>query len=60
MTKQATAIIQHDEIMQRLATAKPPTKLHELTEDERANLLSKMVCVEDLHARNIITEAIWL
>ncbi len=49
-----------DEIVQNLAAAKPPTKLHELTEEERANLLSKMVCVEDIHARSVISEAIWL
>lgn len=47
-------------IIERLATSEPPTKLHELTEQQRANLLSRMVCVEDLHARNVISEAIWL
>ncbi len=49
-----------DEIIEKLATFKPPVKLHELTEDERALLLSRMVCVEKLHARNVVSEAIWL
>jgi DNA-binding transcriptional MerR regulator len=49
-----------DEIIEKLATVKPPIKLHELTEDERAHLLSRMVCLEKLHARNVVSEAIWL
>jgi len=49
-----------DEIIEKLATFKPPIKLHELTEDERAHLLSRMVCLEKLHARNVVSEAIWL
>ena len=49
-----------DEIIQKLAVSKPPIKLHELTEDERAHLLSKMVCLENLHANNVLSEVIWL
>lgn len=49
-----------EEIIESLAHSKPPIKLHELTEDERAHLLSRMVCIEDLHAKNVISEAIWL
>lgn len=49
-----------DEIIKSLTNSKPPIKLHELTEDERAHLLSRMVCIEDLHAKNVISEAIWL
>jgi DNA-binding transcriptional MerR regulator len=49
-----------EEIIESLAHSKPPIKLHELTEDERAHLLSRMVCIEDLHAKSVISEAIWL
>lgn len=49
-----------EEIIESLSHSKPPIKLHELTEDERAHLLSRMVCIEDLHAKNVISEAIWL
>ena len=49
-----------DKIVERLAASEPATKLHELTEDERARLLVKMVCVEDLHAQSALSEAVWL
>lgn len=49
-----------DDVIESLAHSKPPIKLHELTEDERAHLLSQMACVEDIHAKNVISEAIWL
>ncbi len=49
-----------DEQIMELANGPPATKLHELTEDERANLLGKMVCVEDINARTPLSEALWL
>jgi DNA-binding transcriptional MerR regulator len=53
-----------DEIIGKLASSKPPVKLHELTEDERAVLLSRLACLDinlhDLHARNVLSEALWL
>ena len=49
-----------DEIIKKLEASEPPVKLHELTEDERAQLLSRMVCVEKLHGRDSVMEAIWL
>lgn len=49
-----------DEIIESLENTQPPIKLHDLTEDERAYLLSRMVCIEDLHAKSCISEAIWL
>lgn len=49
-----------DEIIEKLATSKPPIKLHDLTEDERAYLLSRMVCLENLHGRNVLSEVIWV
>lgn len=35
-------------------------KMTEMTEDERAWLLVKMVCVEELRVRNDLSEALWL
>jgi DNA-binding transcriptional MerR regulator len=49
-----------DEQIMELKNGAPSTKLHELTEDERANLLGKMVCVEDVNARTPLSEALWL
>jgi len=53
-----------DEIIDKLADSKPPVKLHELTEDERAHLLSRLACLDvnlhDLHGRNILSEVLWL
>lgn len=49
-----------DKITERLSASEPATKMHELTEEERAWLLVKMVCVADLHGQSILSEAIWL
>jgi hypothetical protein len=49
-----------DKIAQRLSTSKAATKLHELTDEQRAWLLVKMVCVEDLRGQSVLSEAIWL
>lgn len=49
-----------DKITERMSTSEPATKMHELTEEERAWLLVKMVCVEDLHGQSVLSEAIWL
>ena len=49
-----------DNITRRLSASEPATKMHELTEDERAWLLVKMVCIEDIGGQNILSEAIWL
>ena len=53
-----------DEIIEKLAASKPPVKIHELTDDERASLLNKIACLDvnlhDLHGRNILSEALWL
>ena len=53
-----------DEVIEELATSKPPAKLYELTEDERAALLNRIACLDVdlhvLHGRNVLTEALWL
>lgn len=35
-------------------------KITEMTEEERAWLLVKMVCVEDVRAQKVLSEALWL
>ena len=47
-------------ISKRLSTSKAAQNLDELTEEQRAWLLVKMVCVEDIHAQSTLSEAIWL
>lgn len=49
-----------DGIESRLKTSKEARKLHEMTEEQRAWLLVKMVCVEDVMGKHILSEAIWL
>ena len=49
-----------DAISQRLNKSQTRAKLDELTDEERAWLLVKMVCVEDLRGQSILSEAIWL
>lgn len=49
-----------DKITECMSTSEPATKMHELTEEERAWLLVKMVCVEDLHGKRLLSEALWL
>jgi DNA-binding transcriptional MerR regulator len=53
-----------DLIVEKLEISVPPVKLHELSEDERALLLSKMACVDlNLHSpigRDVLSEALWL
>lgn len=49
-----------DKITERMSKSKEATKLQELTDEQRAWLLAKMVCVEDLHGQNVLSEALWL
>ena len=53
-----------DEIIEKLASSNPPVKLHELTEEERAVLLSRFACLDtnlhEWHGRNVLSEALWL
>ena len=44
----------------RVEMSKDAVKLKEMTEEQRAWLLVKMVCVEDLRVQSAISEAIWL
>lgn len=49
-----------DKITERLAKSKEATKLQELSDEQRAWLLVKMVCVEDLHGQSVLSEALWV
>ena len=49
-----------DGIIRELASSVPKAKLHALTEDERADLLSRLVSLDYIHGRNVLSEAIWL
>ena len=49
-----------ESISERLVTSKEAEKLRDLTEEERAWLLVKLVCVENVQVQSVINEAIWL
>ncbi|MGF7144991.1 DNA-binding transcriptional MerR regulator [Anaerotaenia torta] len=49
-----------DKISQRLSKSKDAAKLQQLTEEQRAWLLVKMVCVEDMRGQSVLSEALWL
>ena len=49
-----------DEITNRMSNSESAVKMHELTEEERAWLLVKMVCVCDLHGQSVLSEALWV
>lgn len=47
-------------IMGNLESSPAAEKMTEMTEEERAWLLVKMVCVEEIRVRNDLSEALWL
>ena len=49
-----------DSIIQRLSGSRDTAEMSEMTEEERAWYLVKMVCVEDLRAQSLLSEALWL
>ena len=49
-----------DKISERISNSKKAAGLHQLTDEERAWLLVKMVCVEDVRGQSVLSEAIWL
>ena len=49
-----------ENISRRLVFSKEAEKLQELTEQERAWLLVKLVCVENVQVQSALNEAIWL
>ena len=49
-----------DGIISKIQTSESADKIAEMTEEERAWLLVKMVCIEDVRAQKILSEALWL
>lgn len=48
------------EIIQNVQDSRAVQKITEMTEEERAWLLVKMVCLEDIRAQKALSEALWL
>ena len=48
------------EMIQNLPASSAAQEITEMTEEERAWLLVKMVCLEDVRAQKILSEALWL
>lgn len=48
------------ELIQNLQVSSTAQNITEMTEEERAWLLVKMVCLEDVRAQKILSEALWL
>lgn len=49
-----------DNIINNVQSSRSAEKISEMTEDERAWLLVKMVCVEDISVRQALSEALWV
>ena len=49
-----------ENIISNLQSSQSAERMTEMTEDERAWLMVKLVCVEDMRVRNALTEALWL
>ncbi len=49
-----------ENIIQNLQDSQTAEKITEMTEDERAWLLAKMVCIEDVRAQKTLSDALWV
>lgn len=49
-----------ESILQNLENNHSADKIREMTDEERAWLLVKMVCIEDVRAQKILSEALWV
>lgn len=49
-----------ENITERMENSDSPVRLHELTDQERAWQLVKMVCAEDMCGQSLLSEALWL
>ena len=47
-------------ITERISKSKEAVKLQEISDEQRAWLLVKMVCIEDLHGQSDLSGAVWL
>ena len=48
------------QVIRNVQNSKAAEKISEMTEEERAWLLVKMVCIEDVRAQKALSEALWL
>ncbi len=48
------------EMIKNVQVSQAAQKMTEMTEEERAWLLAKMVCLEDVRAQKVLSEALWL
>lgn len=48
------------QVIRNVQHSKAAEKISEMTEEERAWLLVKMVCIEDVRAQKALSEALWL
>ena len=49
-----------DNIISNLRSSQTAEKIAEMTDEERAWLLVKMVCIEDIRTQKTLSEALWL
>ena len=49
-----------DSIISNIQTSESADRIAEMTEEERAWLPVKMVCIEDVRAQKVLSEALWL
>lgn len=49
-----------DNILSNLKASQSAEKMSEMTDEERAWLLVKMVCIEDIRAQKALSEALWV
>ena len=49
-----------DNIISNLQSSQTAEKITEMTDEERAWLLVKMVCIEDVRGQKVLSEALWL
>lgn len=49
-----------ESILEKLRSSHAADEMEEMSEDERAWLLVKMVCIEDIRAQKALSEALWL
>lgn len=49
-----------ESIINNLQVSQPAEKIREMTDEERAWLLVKMVCIEDIRAQKALSEALWV
>lgn len=49
-----------DNIIKNVQDSKAAERITEMTEEERAWLLAKMICIEELSAQRCLSEALWL